>query len=143
MIRKALNNAFGLVLITLFLISCGSSGGVDSRPATFNDLVGSWKLTDTDGDEVIFIFENNGDINIYDYMGDSFDQGPDCYIGPIFAFTIADLGDGEFMLDGDSSSTVSGTISGNTLVLTDSIDPLIIVRDNITVTELSENICNF
>ena len=141
MLKKALINVFGLVLITLVLISCDS--GVDSRPATFNDLLGTWAYTDEEsGDELIFVFEDTGDVVFYAYLGNT--HGLDCYEGPLYLFNIVGLGNGEFIVDEGSINEirVDGTISGNTLTLTDGADPLYLIKDDITVELMEENICS-
>lgn len=96
--------------------SSGSPGG-DGSDLTLADLVGIWDATrEEDGleDESYSVFRANGEFFDYDYDGDSFDMGENCYYAE--EGTIEDLGNGRFLVDG--VNTVTFRASGDELIAT-------------------------
>ncbi|MDY7025247.1 MAG: hypothetical protein SVC26_02770 [Pseudomonadota bacterium] len=85
---------FGIAFLAMSLVACGgdssdgdSSGGQDSLMFSQNEaaqmLVGVYDESyEVDGviDELYFEITANGEEIVYDYLGDSFDLGPNCYL---------------------------------------------------------------
>ena len=76
-----------LISITvLALMGCGgsdSSEAVSTKVTDIAGLEGFWNTSyDKDGkhDELYEVFLANGEITLYDYQGDTFDNGADCYL---------------------------------------------------------------
>jgi len=76
-----------LISITvLALMGCGgsdSSEAVSTKVTDIAGLEGFWNTSyDKDGkhDELYEFFFANGDIGIFDYQGDTFDNGAECYL---------------------------------------------------------------
>jgi len=114
---RSLKNMF-LVSLLIFLSSCSDSG---SENATLSSLAGVWDSTTTEDslvDEYYTVMKIDGTVVDYDYMGDSFDNGPNCYLSD--AGTIVDLGNGDFIASYNSGRVLYAhiTISGNTLYAT-------------------------
>jgi len=120
------------------LTACGGGGGggddavCDDTPPSLFDITGVWDISSAVGQEFderymnISIYSNppasielssRGRILDYDYLGDSFDQGPDCY-RTANDDEILDLGNGEFVIiDGDGRELFfSANFCGSTLV---------------------------
>ncbi len=77
--------ALALILIFIFsLTSCGSdSGGGSSSVNSLSDIARVWDWSDNYGngivDEYYIHFSESGSVSGYDYDGDNYDQGSDCY----------------------------------------------------------------
>lgn len=111
--KKSLFVAF--LLFTL--CACGDDG--DSA-LTLADIAGVWDdstvYSSTIEDEWYIVIKPDGTITDYDYYGDTFDQGDDCYYKS--ESIITDLGGGNFeIIDEDGLEViVHASISGNQLV---------------------------
>ena len=112
------------VMLTLVLAGCGAEDS--GRNATLEDLVGSWDQSekhDQEIDELYFIVKDDGATIDFDYFGDSYDQGDNCY-SKEEGETIVDNGGGNFVvqrLNVDESS-VHVAISGSTITITGSYE---------------------
>ncbi|KZY37727.1 MULTISPECIES: hypothetical protein [unclassified Oleiphilus] len=68
------------VLSIAILSGCGSSNSTDpSVEGAFSSIAGVYSWDDEDGDEGYTEIKSNGEMAKYDYYGDSFDQGDNCY----------------------------------------------------------------
>ena len=91
---------FGLILLQ----SCNSSGSGDSVNNTnpsLADIVGVWDdsvTIDNTTDERYTVIRADGTIGGYDYLGDSFYNGLNCY-DKVADITIIDLGGGDFFIN--------------------------------------------
>ena len=106
--------------LILVLAACGGEDD-SSTPATLADLVGVWDGSETveqKRDELYTVIQESGDFVSYDYMGDSADNGENCYEKSNGA-SIADQGAGEFIISSQfaADETVSITVSGNSMSL--------------------------
>ena len=119
-------NIIWSVILALFLVvslvSCGDGGGGSSSTApSLVDIAGVWDASRTSGqdiDENYIVFKINGQMVTYDYMGDSYDEGQNCYEKVLSI--IKDLGNGKFMVvseDGERDY-VQISLSSNKLRLT-------------------------
>ena len=73
-------------IVALSLIGCGSDGS-SSAPTTevkeIAELEGFWNTSYEENGKQDIIYEHflaNGEIIIYDYQGDTYDNGSDCYL---------------------------------------------------------------
>lgn len=89
-----------VVVIGLLLAGCGGSSSSDEK-----DSVGLTEISGPsnrvyDGsyrvggfiDEIYFVYFANGLVREYDYLGDNFDDGPDCFV--VDEYLIEDRGNG-------------------------------------------------
>lgn len=106
-LKKAILFSF----ISLFLIACESSSDSDnepdnnSGPETSNDIpdnfVGFWDETYTDEDGTDVMYQHiysDGRAELIDFVGDSYDNGPDCYV-VIHSFTFENQGDNAYLIN--------------------------------------------
>lgn len=107
-------------------MACGSDSSTNesniAKPS-LSQISGVWDLTETDEDgedQIYLAIKDNGEFIIYDYDGDTWDQGEDCYYK--FSETITDLGNGSFEISayGGDYSTSDISLSDNQLTVTDS-----------------------
>ena len=96
-------------------MACGSSDD-NGSDASLSDLLGVWDVSTTypEGtDEWYIVIKPSGIIVNYDYMGDTIDNGPNCY--EQFDYTLVDLGGGAFVLTDDfgGSDNINVTFSGD------------------------------
>lgn len=106
-----------LTISSLFLVACGGDDSTNSNnigKPSLSQISGVWDLTETDEfgeDQLYLAIKDSGEFIIYDYDGDTWDQGEDCYYK--FSETITDLGSGAFEISeymGDySTSNISLT----------------------------------
>jgi hypothetical protein len=76
-----------LSLSIVALTACGGGNGADKANifggGGMGNIVGVWDATENLGDdgidEVYFAFDKSGLLTFYDYAGDSYDQGANCY----------------------------------------------------------------
>ena len=88
----------------------------DTSNSSITDIVGVWDDSETldngEIDEVYLVIRSSGEVFFYDYDGDSFDKGANCYYSGSFgAFT--SLGNANFRFDystGEPSETLELTI---------------------------------
>ena len=112
------------VMLTLVLAGCGAEDS--GRDATLEDLVGTWDTSEKIGqeiDELYFIVKDDGATIDFDYFGDSYDQGDNCY-SKEEGSTIVDNGAGNFFaqeLTAEESS-IHISISGSTITITGSYE---------------------
>jgi|GEM_PF-2732882 len=106
--------------LILVLAACGGEDD-SSSPATLADLVGVWDGSETveqKRDELYTVIQQSGDFVSYDYMGDSANNGENCYEKSNGA-NITDQGGGEFIISSQfaADETVTITVSGNSMSL--------------------------
>jgi len=96
-----------LSFTSLFLVACNSDDNTTENTQSANiaqpslaQIDGVWDFTETSqsGEDQIYVSidSDTNEYVIYDYFGDSFDQGPDCYLK--YSEVITDLGGGLFEL---------------------------------------------
>jgi len=123
-----------LTISSLFLMACGSGESTTESTTESNigkpslsEISGVWDLTETDefGEDQLYVaIKESGEFVIYDYDGDSWDQGEDCYYK--FSETITDLGNGSFEISeyGGEYSISNISLSENQLTVTESSETL-------------------
>lgn len=120
----SMKKILALTISSLFLVACGGGGssdnGSNNDQPSLSDISGIWDARETDGDEVdelYLVIKDYGEIITYDYDGDSYDQGSDCYY-KYTDETITDLGNGNFEIYEDywGSYNVKLHISDNQLI---------------------------
>jgi len=107
-----------LILLSSILIACGSAGSGDGGEQTpgatrtvadnaspaLSDLVGGWNYSfdygDVGVDEFFLFIDSAGDIQDFDFLGDSYDDLENCYFSNK-TFALSDLGDGMFEIFDD------------------------------------------
>jgi len=135
------------VVLTLLLAGCGSESDSEKN-ATLKDLVGVWDITEKieqNIDEKFFIVEENGHTIDFDYDGDSYNNGSNCYYRYDSA-TLTDLGEGDFLAkDGSEESILNITILGNTLTIINSHDDILYTSEAVRVNRIESEftpLCN-
>ena len=120
-------------LITVTLVACGSDDGDLASSALDNgvsddqgvsatrDIAGLWDFTENKGDEgvdVIYVLiEGDGSGVIYDYQGDTFDQGENCY--QFIDSPVVSLGNNQFESTFRPFAAFTATSENETLTITD------------------------
>lgn len=108
--------------LSLALSGCGGGGGGDGsgttpRNATTSDIVGTWDVSTEEANNTTDVYyvkiNSDGTYVDYDFDGDSFDQGDDCYYR--WEGTYENLGDGDFSFDGEEAIHIER--SGNNLII--------------------------
>jgi len=123
-------------IFSVLLSACGG-GGSDST--SLSKMSGTWDASSQEGDftDVSYVVINiDGTFIEYDYMGDSFHSGPDCY--EEIPGTIVDQGNGNYLIDGDFAVQIS--VSGDTLEMTSGEETGTLTRS--TRQESSFNLCS-
>jgi hypothetical protein len=127
---------FAVIILSSFLAACGSSDeskGVDlptSGGASLADIVGVWDASEMHGqliDEHYLIIYRSissdgkivGKIGLFDYRGDSFNSGENCYEATIDDFIDYGFGDFEVRKTVDDKYFIKAELSGNELLITD------------------------
>ncbi len=135
------------VVLTLLLAGCGSESD-SAKNATLEDLVGAWDTSDKmeqEIDEAYFIVEENGHTTDFDYDGDSYNKGSNCYYRYDSA-TLTDLGEGDFLAkDSSFESTLNITISGNTITIINSHEDKLYTSEAIKIDRIESDftpLCN-
>ena len=98
-----------IAVLALVTAGCGGGGSSDT-PApdrggevnttpTLDDLAGVWDVSYTYSgsrgrDERYLIIQSNGDLTGYNYVGDSYDNGPNCY--EVENLKLEDQGGGQY-----------------------------------------------
>lgn len=120
---KSIRTLFGILLVTLVLVSCGGGGGGGggSAPATSNSLIGTW-IAD-DGTETMEWTFDNTNLTIKDYINSTLDSHaivPYTVSGNVFSFNVHD---GTVVYGGSSTGinrvvSFEYSVSGNNLTVT-------------------------
>ena len=87
---------FAAVLLALFVIGC------DSNDDEKGSIEGLWELR---GADEFYVEITDDEINLYDYQGDSVDQGEDCYA--IQFFDITDKDGDTYELDNETELEIT------------------------------------
>ena len=112
-----------IALLGMLIIGCdGGGGGGSSSAPSLVDIAGVWDASETVGqkiDETYTVITINGEMIGYDYMGDSYDQGKNCY-DKYLSGMIKNLGNGNFLLVDNNGKRdyIQISLSGNKLKLT-------------------------
>ena len=71
----------GFVFLSSFVTACGGGGNGKAAPGStgLSAIAGVYEWDDPDGDEGYTVIQSNGDLTVYDYAGDSFDNEGNCY----------------------------------------------------------------
>lgn len=118
-----------LTISSLFLVACGGggSGSSDNRSnneqPSLSDISATWDAKVTVGeevDEIYLVIKDHGEMVLYDYDGDSYDDGSDCYYK--YSVAITDLGDGFFEIYGDVADTHTVKLEISDSQLFDGVD---------------------
>lgn len=110
---------FLALIMAVFLVGCGS--GNEGTPASLSDIVGVWDDSEFEEqvlDEWYYVIQEDGQTYWYDYQGDSYNMGDNCYES-LKSSRLVDLGNGEFneVYSGDDPSTLNISISGNKMTV--------------------------
>jgi len=115
-----------ITLACLFIVGCeddeSSSNNENLAQPSLAQISKTWDLTETDefGEDVVYlVVKDHGEFIIYDYDGDSWDEGDECYYK--LTSTITDLGDGSFEIAAceDYYPVVDMSISEGRLAISD------------------------
>jgi len=112
-----------LTISSLMLVGCGSGNEGNITTPSLSEISSVWDMTETDEfgeDQVYLVIKDSGEFIIYDYDGDTWDQGEDCYYK--YSETITDLGDGSFEISEYSGeyNTFNLSLSDNKLTVINS-----------------------
>ncbi len=109
-----------LILSSLFLVACGGDDNKENSidEPSLSQISGVWDMTETyngEEDKYYVVIKDYGEMISYDYDGDSYDKGEDCYWK--FTDSITDLGSGFFEVIDESNYvyTLNASISKNKL----------------------------
>jgi len=92
----------------LLLAACGGSGSdsgsddINNDSPSLSDLSGIYDSSYTEDDvkdEMYLVIRSDGTWTEYDFDGDAFDEGDNCYYE--YSGTVEDYGDGEFKIEGE------------------------------------------
>ncbi len=101
---KMMKRLLAVSIFNIFLVACGGSNSSGSSSATsLSDIVGVYDnalIENQAVDESYIVIKQDGQFIEYDYQGDSFDLGLNCYV--IVDTMITDLGAGRFELSDDT-----------------------------------------
>ncbi len=76
--KPQLTLALTILAVSAFTVSCGGSD-LDNKQTGVSSISGLYAWDYDDGDEAYTHISENGSLSIYDYAGDSFDNGENCY----------------------------------------------------------------
>lgn len=111
--------------VVFVLAACGGDSGSGSGGETtsLSDIAGLWDLTYEDQgriDEIYWGFSASGSFTIYDYFGDSFDNGDNCYFILEDIAEIVHLGGNSFEIrfgEGIDDILLDASRSGSDLIV--------------------------
>ena len=112
---KPIQTLLLLTVLAVGMAACDSNGGDDSF-----DIIGTWSLQDDDGD-VQYLIVSETTVKFYDYLGDAYDQGDDCYVFQEFAVAaMTTTALTARFVEGSTTITqvVNYSVSGDTATLT-------------------------
>lgn len=116
------------IIPLIFLMSCKKDSGDSSGDEFPQEMRGVWQEEGwDDGDELGIYFTSNT-MGYWDYMGDEYDQGDDCYINWEFAELISYEGDNfrmtimDFFSEGEEEGTVRIIVDGDILTMSEESD---------------------
>ncbi|MGK7370108.1 MAG: hypothetical protein ACNS64_07815 [Candidatus Halalkalibacterium sp. M3_1C_030] len=123
--RFSISAILTVLLLSLLVIQgCKDSNNNDENTS----VLGLWQLNSTEGD-ISYVNITTTSVTSYDFMGDEFDEGPDCY--EIDALQILDVNGSKYTFtdpfDPNATIEVDVTANGNELTV---VQPF----GNITVT---------
>ena len=123
--RFSVSPILTVIILSLFVIQgCKDSTNIDEDAS----VLGLWQLNSTEGD-ISYVNINTTNVTSYDFMGDEFDEGPDCY--EIDVQQILDVNGSKYTFtdpfDPNATIEVDVTANGNELTI---VQPF----GNITVT---------
>jgi hypothetical protein len=110
-----------LAVLSIALTGCSSGDSSNDSDPLLSDISGVWDASRTFGqevDEYYVIIKESGVTVSYDYDGDSFDQGDNCYYK--YSDAISGLGNDDFeiILEDGNIINASMKVSNNDLVVT-------------------------
>lgn len=116
-----------ITLACLFIVGCddddNAANSDNAEQPSLAQISGVWDFTDTyegedEKDIAYLVIKDHGEFIIYDYLGDAFDQGSDCYFQ--VNSSITDLGNGEFEIGTFGEFfTLNMSTSNSDLILTE------------------------
>ena len=126
------------VALSAFVMGCDSNEDDDGGNLSIDGL---WSLTTPEGEEedVQYVLFAGDEGTIFDFMGDEFDEGPDCYV--IEPFALERLGNNRFRItpenEGGAPLEITVQIDGNEMTVISALDTLAFLRSNRSVSELT------
>lgn len=136
-------NHFTLIsLVILAMAGCGSGGDDSGQEVTsLSQLAGVWDFSEGTNDVWYIYFDQNGNVSDYDYQGDTFDMGADCYIADVNWGTVIHISGNTFRLS-TSSIEFTAVIDGNgALVTTDPGGKTVFPATTLTVSDFNSKLC--
>jgi len=88
--------------VVVTLAACGGGGGGSKASLKQSDIVGLWDTSEVENnvkDEAYIYIDENGVIHPFDYVGDAFDRGPNCY------FTDPGIPKDQLIIDSSGAAT--------------------------------------
>lgn len=116
-VQSQLKNLLFLVVLISMISSCSDdNNNNDEGEELLADIQGLWQLDSEEGD-INYIHVDNRIIYNYDYMGDDFDEGPECYEYSRNEILSIEGDEVTFMIDDDpeDTETVTVIVSNNVL----------------------------
>lgn len=116
------------ILCVALLVGCGSSDS-SSNSTVLSDISGVWNST-IDGDETYDVFRVNGTYTEYDYLGDAFDNGANCYEKS--DATIIEKGGNRFeLISGGESLSFSANVKDDNITIKADGETLVFPRSDL------------
>lgn len=99
-----------VAVLIIFMSSCSDNNNNDRGDELLADIQGMWLLDSEDGD-VSYIHVDDRIVSNYDYMGDDFDEGPECYLYTRTEIKTIDGDQVTFIIEDDPQFTITAKIS--------------------------------
>ncbi len=116
-VQSQLKSLLILVVLASIASSCSDdNNNNDAGEELLADIQGLWQLNSEEGD-INYIHVDDEVIHNYDYMGDDFDEGPECYEYSRNEIISIDGDEVTFMIDDDPEDTVTVRVSVNNNIL--------------------------
>lgn len=110
-VQSKLKALFTVAVFITFISSCSdNNNNNDTGEELLADIQGMWQLDSEDGD-VSYVHVDDRIVSNYDYMGDDFDEGPECYLYTRTEIKTIEGDQVTFIVEDDPQLTVTAKIS--------------------------------
>ena len=111
--RKTVLGLCAATFVAMFAVGCDSNSDADSD--SFDGLWAYVTPDDEEDEDVLYVHFNGERVTIYDFRGDEWDGGPDCYTIERGTMERVEDNEYEFTSDAGASFTVTLRRNGNRL----------------------------
>lgn len=112
--QRSLLNLSLVLLLAGLLLGCDSDSNSDSDGDSFDGLW-LYDASEDEEEDVFYVNFQGNAVTLYDFLGDEFDDGPDCYL--IQSFTIEHIDGNRYEITDEDGESLEVTVrrSGNEL----------------------------